>query len=179
MGEYAEERLAYHHPEVFGNGHRRRSSGARTRVGQYLPGIQQKGSSMSDINSKNYDGASAVIVGRAGGPVEIKTFDKGASQAQLSVAVGKGYKNKTTNEWVDQGTDWYTLTATEDYANQNWPEVNKGDKVRIDDARLELKGFVKNNGEAGVEATLRYGTLVIVEAKSARAASASAEDQPF
>lgn len=121
------------------------------------------------VNPNNYDGASAVIVGRAGGPVEIKTFDKGPSQAQLSVAVSKGYKDKNTDKWVDTGTDWYTLIATEDYANNNWPDVQKGDKVRIEDARLELKGFVKKDNTAGVEATLRFGTLVVVESKASRA----------
>ena len=133
---------------------------------------------MSDINPKNYDGASIVIVGRAGGAVEVKDFDNGGSQAQLSIAVGKGYKNAKTEEWVDTGTDWYTLTATADYANQNWPQVGKGDKVRVDDARLEFKPFNKRDGEAGVEATLRYGTLVIVEAKSARA-TATTDVTPF
>lgn len=131
---------------------------------------------MSEINSKNYDGSSVVVVGRAGGPVEIKSFDKGGSQAQLSIAVGKGYKKD--GEWVDTGTDWYTLTATADWANQNWPNVGKGDKVRVDDARLEFKPYLKRDGEAGVEATLRYGSLVIVEAKGERAAAA-AEVAPF
>ncbi len=127
------------------------------------------------INPNNYDGASAVIVGRAGGPVEIKEFGNGGSQAQLSIAVSKGYKNKQTQEWVDTGTDWYTLTAATDYANENWPEVGKGDKVRVDDARLEFKAFEKKNGEPGVEATLRFGTLAIVESKQA----ASSDDAPF
>ena len=132
---------------------------------------------MSDINPKNYDGASVVIVGNAGGPVEVKSFDNGGTQAQLSIAVGKGYKKG--DEWVDTGTDWYTLTATAEYANQNWPDIEAGDKVRVDDARLELKAFNKKNGEPGVEATLRYGTLVVVKAKSARAAAASEDVAPF
>lgn len=134
---------------------------------------------MSDINTKNYDGASVVIVGNAAGPVEIKSFDKGGSQAQLSVAVGKGYKKG--DEWVDTGTDWYLLTATEEWAAQNWPDVSKGDKVRIDDARLEFKPFLKKNGEAGVEATLRYGTLVIVKSKSEGRQTAARNDEvaPF
>ena len=127
---------------------------------------------MSDINSKNYEGSSVVVVGRAGGPVEIKTFDKGGSQAQLSIAVGKGYKKG--DEWVDTGTDWYTLTATADWANQNWPNVGKGDKVRVDDARLEFKPYAKRDGDPGVEATLRYGSLVIVEAKGERSSAGAA-----
>lgn len=135
---------------------------------------------MSDINPKNYDGASVVIVGRAGGPAETKDFGNGGSQAQLSIAVSKGYKNQQTNEWVDTGTDWYLLTAKPDWADQNWPDVAKGDKVRVDDARLEFKPYLKNNGEAGVEATLRFGTLVVVEAKSARVGTAKSGDAtPF
>lgn len=135
---------------------------------------------MSDINSNNYPGATAVIVGTAGGPYEVRDFGNGGSQAQLSIAVGKGYKDKKTDQWVDTGTDWYTLTATPDWAEQNWPNVDKGDKVRVDDARLELKGYKKNNGEIGVDATLRYGTLALVESASSRkSASNNADAKPF
>lgn len=128
---------------------------------------------MSDINPKNYFGSSVVVVGRAGGPVETKSFDNGGSQAQLSISVGTGYKKN--DEWVDTGTNWYTLTASTDYAEKNWPNVQTGDKVRVDDARLEFKPYLKKDGTAGVEANLKYGTLVIVEAKADRAPAASEE----
>lgn len=128
---------------------------------------------MSDINPKNYNGASVVIVGKAGGPAEVKTFPNGGSSTQLSIAVSKGYKNNSTQEWVDQGTDWYTLSATEDYAAQNWPDVGAGDTVRVDDARLEFRAYTKNNGDPGVEAGLRYGTLVVIERKGDRAPAQS------
>lgn len=130
---------------------------------------------MSDINSKNYDGSSVVVVGRAAGPREIREFNNGGSQAQLSVAVGKGYKKD--DAWVDTGTDWYTLTATADYAADNWPDVIKGDKVRIDEARLEFKPYAKNNGDPGVEATLRFGTLVVLE--HAKGSSSDSDVTPF
>jgi len=132
---------------------------------------------MSDINPKNYPGSSVVIVGNAGGPFEVKTFDKGTSQAQLSIAVGKGYKKG--DEWIDNGTDWYTLTATADYAQQNWPDVQRGDIVRVDDARLEFKSFAKKNGDPGVEATLRYGTLVIVKSKAGSSDAPPTDVTPF
>lgn len=129
---------------------------------------------MSETNPNNYEGSSATIVGKAGGEYEVKEFKNGGTQAQLSIAVGKGYKKD--GEWVDTGTDWYTLTATTDYASDNWPNVQKGDKVRVDDARLELKPYTRTNGEAAVEATLRYGTLVIIEAKADRETAAN---KPF
>lgn len=123
---------------------------------------------MSEINSKNYEGASVVVVGRASGPYEVKTFTNG-SQAQLSVAVGTGYKKN--DEWVDTGTNWYTLTATESYASQNWPDVQKGDKVRIDDARLESKPYLKKDSTPGVDNQLRFGTLVVLEHSKGSAAA--------
>lgn len=135
---------------------------------------------MSDLNPNNYDGARVVIVGRAGGAAEVREFGNGGSQAQLSIAVGKGYKNRDTGEWVDTGTDWYTLTATPDYADENWPAVAKGDKVRVDDAKLEFRPYIRKDGEAGVEARLSYGTLVVVERKSDRPAPAASDnDKPF
>ena len=124
-------------------------------------------------NPNNFSGATVSIVGQAGGPYEVKTFGNGGSQAQLSIAVGKGYKKD--GEWVDTGTDWYTLTAQTEYAEANWPNVEKGDKVRVDDSRLELKGYPKNDGTVGVEALLKYGTLVIVDKKG----SGSTADKPW
>ncbi len=117
------------------------------------------------INPNNYDGANITVVGRAGGPYQVKKFDSGSSVAELSIAVGKGYKRD--GEWVDQGTDWYTLTATEDYAEHNWPEVGKGDKVRVDEARFETKAFDRKDGSHDKQLTLRYGTLTVIESKSA------------
>lgn len=115
---------------------------------------------MSETNPNNYDGASVTVVGRAAGPFEVKSFDSGGSQAQLSIAVGKGYKKN--DQWVNTGTDWYTLTATSEYAKDNWPDVGKGDKVRINDARQEVKAYNKKDGTADKEITLRFGTIVIV-----------------
>lgn len=113
------------------------------------------------INPKDYPGANVTIVGYAGGPVEEREFPKGGSVAQLSVGVGTGYKKD--GEWVDTGTNWYTLTSSPDYADENWPVVNKGDKVRIDDARLEFHPYKTKDGDPRTDATLRFGTLVVLE----------------
>lgn len=131
---------------------------------------------MSNINEKNYDGAYVSIVGNAGGPVEIKKFQNGGSQAQLGIGVGTGYKKG--DEWVDTGTNWYTLTATEEWADKNWPDIEAGDKVRVDDARLEFKSYSKKDGSPGVEAGLRYGSIVVIRAKADRPAP-SQDVAPF
>lgn len=117
------------------------------------------------VNENNYDGANVTVVGRAGGPVTYKDFQSGSSIAELSIAVGKGYKKD--GEWVDTGTDWYTLSAAKDYAANNWPSVGKGDKVRVDDGRLEARSYEKRDGTEGIGLTIRFGTLTVVESKSA------------
>ncbi len=117
---------------------------------------------MSNINTNNYTGPNAVIVGNAAAPWEVKQV--GSSElAELTVYVGKGYKKG--DQWVDQGSDKYTLQATSDYASDNWPEVGKGDKVRIDDAKLTARVYKKQDGEPGVDLQLRYGSIVVLEAK--------------
>lgn len=117
-------------------------------------------------NENNYIGSNVTVVGLAGGAWKVRELgDKGFKQAELSISVSKGYKNKETNEWVDQGTDWYTLTATPDYAEQNWPEVGPGDKVRVDEAKLTLRPYTKKDGEPGVDAKLQFGYLSVVSKK--------------
>jgi single-stranded DNA-binding protein len=129
---------------------------------------------MSDINDKNYTGSNVVVVGNAAGPATVKSFNNGGSQAELSVAVGKGYKDKD-DKWVDTGTDWYTYIASEKYADDNWPDVGKGDKVRIDEGRLDLRPYVTKNGEAAVDAQVRFGTLVIVEKAKGKSGNSGSE----
>jgi single-stranded DNA-binding protein len=127
---------------------------------------------MSDINPNNFPGANVTVVGKAGGSYEVKSFPNGGEQAQLSIAVGKGYKDKTTGEWKDTGTDWFTLVASVDYAADNWPEIGPGDTVRVDNARQEARPFTRNNGDAAVDLQLRFGTLVVARKKESSPAPA-------
>jgi single-strand DNA-binding protein len=120
---------------------------------------------MSDINPNNYPGATVTVVGTAGGEPRRKDFQSGSSITELSIAVGKGYKKD--GEWVDTGTDWYTLSATSDYASDNWPQVGKGDKVRVDNARQEAREYTKADGTNGFSLILKYGDLRVIQAKNA------------
>lgn len=118
------------------------------------------------VNENNYPGANVTVVGTAAGPYEVREIGQtGAQQAQISIAVSKGYRNKTTNEWVDQGTDWYTLTSSVAHAEENFVGISKGDTVRVDDAKLTLRTFLKKDGTAGVDAKLQFGYVTIVKKK--------------
>lgn len=120
---------------------------------------------MSEVNPQNFDGATTTVVGRAGGPKNVKEFSSGNAIAELSVAVSQGYKKN--EEWVDTGTTWYTYTASADYAADNWPDVGTGDKVRIDDAKQETRTYKKKDESDGLQITLKFGTLTVVQAKEA------------
>lgn len=121
---------------------------------------------MSESNPNNYTGLHLDnLVGVAGGERTVRYFDNGGGQAELSIAVSHGYKNKQTDEWVDTGTSWIRVKATADYAADNWPEVEKGDKVRVDGGRLETREFQRQDGSKGQSFELVYGTVSIVSKK--------------
>ena len=113
----------------------------------------------AEQNANNYEGATVTLVGRAGGDAENPPYDKSGSRGfqQVRVAVGQGYKKD--GEWVSTGTVWYTVTGrAEDIGH-----VRKGDKVRLDDARLEAREFERKDGSKGQAFETRYGTLTILE----------------
>lgn len=125
---------------------------------------------MTEVNPNNYEGATLTVVGRAGGEPE-EIFD--GATTRFSIAVNQGYKKD--GEWVDTGTVWYTVQAATEYAEQHWPEINPGDKVRVENAKQEVRVFLKNNGDPGVELRLSYGSVKMVERKSERVVS----EKPF
>lgn len=127
---------------------------------------------MNDINPNNYDGAEVTIVGRAGGePRETKIGTR-----ELSVGVSQGYKKD--GEWVDTGTTWYVLSATIGHAEEHWPYVGKGDKVRFEDAKQETREWTDKDGNTRLQIKLSYGTLSVVQAKNAEATADNFAGEP-
>lgn len=126
------------------------------------------------INPNNYDGATVTLVGRAAAAAEFPAYDKSGERgfSQVRIAVGQGYKDKSSGEWVDTGTVWYTVQGrTEDLS-----AIGKGDKVRVDEARLEAREFDRKDGTKGQAFETKFGTVSIIESKSGGSA---AEDAPF
>ena len=123
------------------------------------------------INENNYEGANVTIVGRAGGEAKPPAYDKDGSKGilELSIAVSQGYKKD--GEWVDTGTAWYVHTAAGEHA-EVLAQVGKGDKVRLDDAKLEYREFTRKDDTVGQQFATKFGTLTILESKSAAAAPA-------
>lgn len=121
-----------------------------------------------NTNPNNYDGVrAAYAIGNVGREPEVKTFENGSSITEFSLAVGQGYKNKQTGEWVDKGTAWYTVSAPTSHAEEHWPTISKGDKVRVNDPVLEVREYPKKDGSTGLGLTLTWGDVIVVKAKNA------------
>lgn len=124
-------------------------------------------------NPNNFIGATVTLVGHAGADAENPAYDKEGTRGlkQLRVAVGQGYKDKNSGEWKDTGTAWYTVTGrAEDLAH-----VSKGDKVRVDEARLEVREFQRKDGTTGQSFETSFGSITVLESKG----SASDDETPF
>lgn len=126
-------------------------------------------------NENNYPGATTILVGYAAGNPEYPPYDREGKRGfkQLSVAVNEGYKKD--GEFVQTGTTWYRIEKHEDA----WAElgVGKGDKIRLDGAKQEVREYQDKNGDSKLGITLTYGDLTVLESKND--GSASDEEAPF
>ena len=115
-------------------------------------------------NENNYIGASTTIVGYASGTARPPAYDKDGSKGvlELSIPINEGYKKD--GEFVQTGTTWYTYSAAGEYADA-LRAVNKGDKIRIDDAKQEVREYTDRDGAKQKGISLRYGTLTVLESK--------------
>lgn len=128
---------------------------------------------MNDINPNNYPGATITLVGYAAGNPEYPPYDKEGKRSykQLSIAVNEGYKKD--GEFVQTGTTWYRVEKHQD----DWDSlgVSKGDKVRIDNAKQEVRSYRNAHGDDVLGITLSYADVTVLESKS----GGNNEDTPF
>lgn len=126
-------------------------------------------------NENNYIGATITLVGYAAGDAEFPAYDKGGERgiSQIRVPINQGYKKD--GEWVETGTAWYTVTGKTD----NIGHVRKGDKIRLEDAKLEAREFTRKDGSIGQAFETSYGDLTVLESKSGGSASDDDDSAPF
>ena len=130
-------------------------------------------------NENNYPGATLCLVGYAAGNPEYPPYDREGKRGfkQLSVAVNEGYKPKDGGDFVQTGTTWYRIEKHEDA----WAElgVGKGDKIRLDGAKQEVRSYKNKDGVEQLGITLSYGDLTVLESKSGGSASDDDDSAPF
>lgn len=130
---------------------------------------------MSNINENNYIGATACVIGYAAGNPEYPPYDKEGKRGfkQLSIAINEGYKPKDGGEFVKTGTTWYRVEKHQD----DWASlgVQKGDKVRIDNAKQEVRSYKNAKGEDALGITLSYADVTVLESSG----GSDDSDTPF
>lgn len=116
---------------------------------------------MSDINSQNYGGASAVVVGYTASDARFPAYDKEGTRGvlELPIPVNEGYKKD--GEFIQTGTTWYTYVAAGSGANII-RDIPKGSKVRIDDAKQEVREYNDREGNPKLGISLRFGTVTVL-----------------
>ncbi len=113
------------------------------------------------MTDNNYRiGINATLVGWVAGPAKPPLYDKEGTSGvlEVSIPIREGYTKD--GSFVETGTTWYSYSAAGEYAN-NLRSLNKGDKVLIEGAKLEVR---EKDGK--FYHSLRYGNLVVLESRS-------------
>jgi hypothetical protein len=127
------------------------------------------------INANNYTGVSATIVGWAATDPRPPAYDKDGSKGVIEVPIAHNEGYTKDGEFVKTGTTWYSVVAAGDAANE-LKRIKKGDKIRVDDAKQEVREF-ETGGEKKLGITLRFGKVTVLDAKGG--ASAADADPVF
>ena len=93
-----------------------------------------------------------MLIGHIGKDPEVFTFDSGTKKVSFSVATTESYRDKNTNEWVEQ-TDWHNVTGYRYIAEKNFA---KGDLVYVE-------GKIKNRKYQDKDGNNKYFTEILAE----------------
>ena len=129
---------------------------------------------MSTPNPDNYPGATVTVVGWAATDPRPPAYVKDGSRnvLELPIPIREGYKDRDTGDFVETGTTWYSYTAGGSGVDV-LDGIQKGDKVRIENARQEVREYTNKAGETVKAVTLRFGTVSVLET------SEDNDDAPF
>lgn len=116
-------------------------------------------------NPNNYLGVTTTIVGYAASDARNPAYDKEGTRGvkQVPIAINEGYKKD--GEFVQTGTTWYDIEAGGEAAS-TLARIKKGDKIRVDDAKQEVRTYKDKNGAEKLGITLRFGTVTVLESSS-------------
>lgn len=117
---------------------------------------------MSGINPQNYVGAANTLVGYAASGPRNPGYDKEGTRGvkEIPIPINEGYKKD--GEFVQTGTTWYTYVAAGSGV-ELIEDIRKGDKIRIDGAKQEVREYKSKAGEDKLGISLRFGTITVLE----------------
>jgi len=129
---------------------------------------------MTNANPGNYVGASTTVVGWAASDARFPAYDKDGTKGilEVTIPINEGYKKD--GEFVQTGTTWYVYSGAGDFAQNTLAGIKKGDKIRVDDAKQEVREYKNKDSEDKLGITLRFGSFEVLES-----ASGPSEESPF
>lgn len=110
-------------------------------------------------------GVNTTLIGYTATDARTPVWDKERTSGvlEIPVAINEGYTKD--GEFVKTGTTWYTISAAGDYANV-LAEIPKGSKIKVANAKQEVREYQDKDGNTKIGITLRYGTITVLESGS-------------
>ena len=129
------------------------------------------------VNEKNYPGATVTLVGWVAGEARNPAYDKDGTKGvkEISIPVNEGYPDGNGG-FTKTGTTWYTVSAFGDYAAE-LTTLTKGDKVRVEDAKQEVREYKDKDGNVKLGITLKFGKIIVLEKSGAE--TTAGDDLPW
>jgi single-strand DNA-binding protein len=93
-----------------------------------------------------------MLIGRIGKDPNIFTFENGNKKMSFSLATNESYKDRNTNEWVEQ-TEWHNIVG---YGYLSDKKLVKGDMVYVE-GKIKTRKWRDNDGND------RYTTEIVAE----------------
>ena len=93
-----------------------------------------------------------LLLGRVGQDPNIYTFENGNKKISFSVATNENYRDKNSNEWVEQ-TEWHNIVGYRYIAEKN---IVKGDLVYVE-GKIKTRKWTDKDGND------RYTTEIVAE----------------
>ena len=115
-----------------------------------------------------------LLLGRVGQDPNIFTFDNGNKKISFSVATNENYRDKNSNEWVEQ-TEWHNVVGYGYTAEKN---IVKGDLVYVEGKIKTRKWKDKDGNDRYTTEIVAEKVNIIVKAGSIQAGSQEQPAQP-
>ena len=108
-----------------------------------------------------------ILIGRIGKDPDIFTYEDGTKRISFSLATTESYRDKNTNEWIDQ-TEWHNIVGYRYLAEKR---IAKGDLIYIE-------GKIKTRKYKDKDDNDRYITEIIADKINMMASPKSMGDSP-
>ncbi|WP_150462546.1 single-stranded DNA-binding protein [Nesterenkonia ebinurensis] len=101
---------------------------------------------------------SITVRGYAGNKPEVRMTNNGTEVATFRVASTPRWRNSTTGDWASGETNWYSVAAFGNFANNVAESISKGDPVVVV-GRPKIRTWEGKEGGTGTEVEINAQTV--------------------